>query len=506
MHRRRPTRTPRLARGLLALALLAGAAACAPAGSGPAATPEGAVTAAAVSPDTNTWFVLVNRHSGKALDDYELSLANGGDIVQWARNDGAWQQWRFVSSGDGWYRLINRHSGKALEVYGWSRADGADVVQWTDLGGANQQWRLDDAGGGFVTPINRNSGKALDVFGWSTADGGDVVQWTSLGGANQQWRLVAVAPVGGSPTTTTPSSTTTSTPAPTTTTTTRPPSGGSGPVGWATQGGGTTGGGSAAPVTVTSASALSSAVSCSGVVRVSGTISCSGMLRVASNVSILGNPGASIVGCGFTVVGASNVIVRNLAFRGWNDDAINVESSQRVWVDHNSFSGGYDGAVDIKRGSDYVTVSWNRVFDHDKSMLLGHSDDNGAQDRGHLRVTYHHNWFDGSGTRHPRVRFGNPVHVYNNLYAGNEYGVASTMGAGVLVEANRFVDVEEPTLVGYADSAPGTLVQRNNSFLRSGTPQAAGTVASIPYAYALDSASSVEAVVTAGAGAGRITV
>ncbi len=49
-------------------------------------------------------------------------------------------------------------------------------------------------------------------------------------------------------------------------------------------------------------------------------------------------------------------------------------------------------------------------------------------------------------------------------------------------------------------------MQRNNSFLRSGTPQAAGTVASIPYAYALDPASSVEAVVTAGAGAGRITV
>ncbi len=407
------------------------------------------MTAAAVSPDTNTWFVLVNRHSGKALDDYGLSLANGGDIVQWARNDGAWQQWRFASSGDGWYRLINRHSGKALEVYGWSRADGADVVQWTDLGGANQQWRLDDAGGGFVTPINRNSGKALDVFGWSTADGGDVVQWTSLGGANQQWRLVAVAPVGGSPTTTT-----TSPPAPTTTTTTRPPSGGS-PRRVGHPGGRDhrrrVGGPRHRHERVRPVQRRVARRRRAGV----GHDLVLGELRVASNVSILGNPGASIVGCGFSVVGASNVIVRNLAFRGWNDNAINVETSQRVWVDHNSFSAGYDGAVDVKRGSDYVTVSWNRVFDHDKSMLLGHSDDNGAQDRGHLRVTYHHNWFDGSGTRHPRVRFGNPVHVYNNLYAGNEYGVASTMGAGVLVEANRFVDVEEPTLVGYADSGPG---------------------------------------------------
>ena len=71
-------------------------------------------------------------------------------------------------------------------------------------------------------------------------------------------------------------------------------------------------------------------------------------------------------------------------------------------------------------------------------MLLGHSDDNAGEDAGNLRVTYHHNWFDGSGTRHPRVRFGNPVHVYNNYYNGNEYGVASTMNAGVLIEGNYF--------------------------------------------------------------------
>jgi pectate lyase len=193
-------------------------------------------------------------------------------------------------------------------------------------------------------------------------------------------------------------------------------------VGWATQGGGTTGGGSAGATTVSSASALTSALSASGarVIRVAGTISCSGMLRVASDKTIVGNAGATIAGCGLNISGASNAIVRNLTFRGWDDDAVNVQESTRVWIDHNSFTDGYDGAVDIKRASDFVTVSWNRVFDHDKSMLLGHSDDNASQDVGHLRVTYHHNWFDGSGTRHPRVRFGNPVHVYNNFYSGNE--------------------------------------------------------------------------------------
>ena len=280
-------------------------------------------------------------------------------------------------------------------------------------------------------------------------------------------------------------------------------------VGWATQGGGTTGGGSASPTTVTSASALTSALSASGaaVIRVSGTISCSGMLRVASNKSILGNSGATIAGCGLNVSEASNVIIRNISFRDWNDDAINVQYSTRVWIDHNSFTNGNDGAVDIKRSSDFITVSWNRVFGHDKSMLLGHSDDNAGEDVGHLRVTYHHNWFDGSNQRHPRVRFGNPVHVYNNLYSSvGGYGVASTEGAGVLVEGNYFENTDDPYHLGEGDSGPGTLVARNNVFVNSPTGQAGGSVASIPYQYTVENPNNVKASVTAGAGAGRISV
>ncbi|GID93036.1 polysaccharide lyase family 1 protein [Amorphoplanes digitatis] len=280
--------------------------------------------------------------------------------------------------------------------------------------------------------------------------------------------------------------------------------------GWATQNGGTTGGAGAATTTVTSASALTSAVgsTSAAVIRVSGTISCSGMLRVRSNKTIIGNSGAAIVGCGLNINGDRNVIIRNLTFRNWNDDAINVQTSAtNIWIDHNSFSNGYDGAVDIKRGSDFVTVSWNRVFSHDKSMLLGHSDDNASQDTGHLRVTYHHNWFDASTQRHPRVRFGNPVHVYNNYYNRNSgYGVASTEGAGVLVENNSFESVSDPFHLGEGDSGPGTLVARGNLLVGSGSGQTGGSVKSIPYSYPLDAASSVKSIVTASAGAGRISL
>ncbi|MGP4027883.1 family 43 glycosylhydrolase [Actinomadura sp. 3N407] len=155
--------------------------------------------ASAATVDTGAWYVLVNRHSGKALDVYDLATHDGARITQWARNDGAWQQWRFVDSGGGHYRLLSRHSGKVLDVYGFSTEDRAPIVQWADHNGVNQQFRLADSDGGHVRLINRNSGKAVDVLDHSTADGAQVVQYTDLGGANQQWRLVKVDDSGTPP-------------------------------------------------------------------------------------------------------------------------------------------------------------------------------------------------------------------------------------------------------------------------------------------------------------------
>jgi hypothetical protein len=154
--------------------------------------------ASAATVDTNAWYVLVNRNSGKALDVYNLSTADGGRITQWARNNGNQQQWQFVDSGGGYYRVKSRHSGKVLDVSNFSTADGGAVVQWADLNGTNQQWRLADSDGGHVRLINRNSNKALEVQGASTADGANIVQYADWGGANQQWQFVQVG--GPSPT------------------------------------------------------------------------------------------------------------------------------------------------------------------------------------------------------------------------------------------------------------------------------------------------------------------
>ncbi|MDQ7904444.1 pectate lyase [Phytohabitans sp. ZYX-F-186] len=279
---------------------------------------------------------------------------------------------------------------------------------------------------------------------------------------------------------------------------------------------GTTGGAGGPTVTVTSAAELAEYAGANTpyVIRVAGRIAVDDMVTVVANKSIIGvGSTAEIVGGGFqlgtTTRPGNNVIVRNITFRDASDDSVSVHNgSHHVWIDHNEFYPGFDGSVDVKRKSTAVTVSWNRFHATDKSMLLGHSDSY-PDDIGYLKVTYHHNYFDGSNQRHPRVRFGEPVHVYNNYYRGiGLYGVASTENAGVLVEANYFEDVAYPchSVSGYADSAPGRLAERGNAFVRSGTCESGGTVADprAYYSYTPDSAASVPSLVTTGAGVGRI--
>ncbi|MFB4284677.1 MULTISPECIES: family 43 glycosylhydrolase [unclassified Nonomuraea] len=148
--------------------------------------------ASAATVDTNAWYVLVNRNSGKALDVYNLATNDGARITQWTRNNGNQQQWQFVDSGGGYYRIKSRHSGKVLDVYNFSTANGGAIVQWADGNGTNQQWRLADSSDGHVRFISRHSNKALEVQGAATADGANVVQYDDWGGANQQWQLVQV--------------------------------------------------------------------------------------------------------------------------------------------------------------------------------------------------------------------------------------------------------------------------------------------------------------------------
>jgi len=294
-------------------------------------------------------------------------------------------------------------------------------------------------------------------------------------------------------------------------------------IGWATQGGGTTGGAGGPTVTVTSLSALTSAVAASGaqIIRVSGNFSCSADVRVSSNKTILGvGSNSGLNGCGLNISDVSNVIVRNMRIANvqagnGNGDAIHVDNGTRIWIDHNDLSSNtssgtdfYDGLLDMTHAADFITVSWNVFHDHIKCSLVGHSDSNAGEDVGHLRITYHHNWFNNCQQRNPRVRFGNPVHVFNNYYSnipgGDGYAIASTIQGGVRVEGNFFENVGDTYHLGEGSSPAGSLVATNNVFVNSAPGQTGGSVASIPYGFTVDNPNGVKTNVMANAGTGKI--
>jgi len=155
----------------------------------------GTTAASAATVNTSGTYVIVSRHSGKALDVFNWATNSGAPIVQWARNNQAVQQWRFTDVGSGYYQIRSVHSGMAIQFP--DASDGAGLVQMTASSSTRQHFRLADSDSGYVRFINRHSNKAIDVWEWSTADGGRIAQWPDTNGWNQQWQLINIG--GGNP-------------------------------------------------------------------------------------------------------------------------------------------------------------------------------------------------------------------------------------------------------------------------------------------------------------------
>lgn len=285
------------------------------------------------------------------------------------------------------------------------------------------------------------------------------------------------------------------------------------PIGFAAQPGmgleTTTGGGKVAPITVTTFEELSAALDTDApqVVFVQGTIDLQGgMVPMRSDKTLLGLPGARLDNGGIEMNKRQNIIVRNLIFSNGTDDTFKInQNTHHIWVDHCDFTKAEDGLFDITRQSSFITISWNKFYEHSKTMLIGHSDAE-TGDVGHLKTTIHHNFFNATEQRHPRVRFGE-VHVFNNYFlANNLYGVASTMDAKVVVEGNYFENVPHPTHSGYQESGPGDLVERNNAYVNSGTPETRGTAfdPKAAYTYVVENPMTLPALLRSKAGAGVI--
>ena len=283
-------------------------------------------------------------------------------------------------------------------------------------------------------------------------------------------------------------------------------------------------------------------------------------------------PNTTIIGVGanaylpngyFKISAVDNVIIRNIKITNpcdltpkWDSgdgagnynsefDGMTVDNSTHVWIDHLWFTDApytddmeplgntdkngvvkhiqcHDGSLDIKKASDYVTVS-NTIFEqHDKNSLVGSSDSN-TGDEGHQTISFLGNLYRNIGQRAPRVRFG-MVHTAGNYFVGSKtdaayphlYSIGTGLKSKIISENNVFeitgakagscTDVvKNPNTANpegnFKDS--GSLV--NGAALAGCTaPTAVGWSLPSGYSYPKLAASQVKASVLANAGTGKI--
>ena len=184
---------------------------------------------------------------------------------------------------------------------------------------------------------------------------------------------------------------------------------------------------------------------------------------------------ATIKGFGFLVRNSKSVEFRNIGIMRCLDDGLSLDTdNSNIWIHHNDFfygpNGGGDhskgdGACDVKSDSKLVTVSYNRFWDTGKTNMFGMKSESGPN-----YISYDHNWFDHSDSRHPRVRTMS-VHVWNNYFDNvAKYGVGATTGASVFVENNYFLKTKKPilsSLQGTDGLGSGTFSGENGGMIKA---------------------------------------
>ncbi|KAI9730415.1 MAG: hypothetical protein M1834_005925 [Cirrosporium novae-zelandiae] len=283
-------------------------------------------------------------------------------------------------------------------------------------------------------------------------------------------------------------------------------------IGYCTLGDGTTGGSGG---TVTEVSTLDDLVSAvegdeSKIVVITSSLSSDEdegyAVKPGANTSIFGSSDVTLTNIGIRILDTENVIVRNLKIEKVlaSTDAIAIQASNNVWIDHCELSSDrdhdkdyYDGLLDITHAADYVTVSNNYLHDHWKASLVGHSDSNEDEDSGHLTVTYFYNFFENLNSRGPSFRFGTG-HIFNNYYSNMSDGINTRDGAQLLVENNVFVDSDKPLY----STDDGYAVASGNDFGDGENTAEEGTLTTMSeYDYDLIEATSVTSYVESNAGA-----
>ena len=303
-------------------------------------------------------------------------------------------------------------------------------------------------------------------------------------------------------------------------------------IGFATVSGGTTGGAGGATVTISTIDQLVTwgasreKNTTPEIAQISGKISGGGTTTVTikngANITITGvGTAGELAGVGLNIRDYTNVIVKNVKIHEipYPDDALTLDNVQHAWVDHcelySKIGAGitmdtYDGLLDIKKGSAYITISWCRLHDHMKCSLIGHTDNTNSQaEDSQIRVTYHHDWFYNTDGRNPSLRFG-AVHMFNNIYENiTDYGLAARDGGHAKVENCRYYNVVLPMSTDKfpVDGLPnGYICQTGNTFTGCGANVISQTgcdfwnSTTLPYSYSLDPVSSLVTIVKPNSG------
>ena len=193
------------------------------------------------------------------------------------------------------------------------------------------------------------------------------------------------------------------------------------------------------------------------------------MVRVASDKTIIGvGSGAGLSGGGLFLPGTHNVIIRNLTIGDsyvpgdWDgktadNDGIRLDTAHHVWIDHVKIQRVGDGGIDIRKDSDYVTLSWNVFSDINKALGVGWTTNVIT------KLTAHHNWIRNTVQRNWSIDNTAAAHLYDNYLSDVQlYGTMVRNNGRVVVEDTTFERVHDP-LVTYGTTSQ--LVQRRNAFI-----------------------------------------
>ncbi|MCA2017533.1 RICIN domain-containing protein [Vibrio tritonius] len=434
-------------------------------------------------PTSGGTYYLINKGSGQALDVNTNDTSTVPNVITYEFWEPTNQQFVLTKQSDNYWEIKSVYNSKLVEVLNSSTSNGANVDTYTDWDGDNQRWEIKtDSDGGFKI-VNKNSQLSLTVAG--SSNGSNVYQNSDESLSSQRWYI---NPVSGSCSSSSDTDL----------------------VGFASQSGDdglstTTGGAAGSTVTVSSCSALTSALTSSSaqVIQIpantsidcrtsartvaacaldcsnwgdsgktwyripTSSQSCSefdgstssstvnvtrneSTIYVKSNKTLIGlGSGSKIIGANLYLSGVENVIIRNLAISTINPslveagDGITVNDSSHIWVDHVAFSNISDGYVDVDNSKN-VTVSWNRFYGYNSQVCASqHWYTNLVADS---EVTFHHNFWDTAAGRNPKIDGEDArVHLFNNYWKDITYfSIGGDDSAQILVENNYFENSAKP--------------------------------------------------------------